>query len=99
MVDLDILPLAGELPRVGEGLDPLAVVKAPERRVGSAVGRTDGPRLGLLVILRHDHPPDTAQTVVDIVRRGIDFRGGRGGVMPLVQDLRIGVIVYVFKER
>jgi hypothetical protein len=34
LVDLDIVPLAGELPRVGAGLDGLPGVKLPERRIG-----------------------------------------------------------------
>jgi len=33
LVDLGVVPLAGELPRVGEGLDALSLVEAPERRI------------------------------------------------------------------
>ena len=95
LVDLDIVPLAGELPRVGDVLDALSLVEAPERRIGVAVGRTDDPPAGFLY--RPHHQPHTAQPVVDIVRRVIEIRINRV-VMPLTQHLRIGVNVSFFQR-
>jgi hypothetical protein len=91
LVDFGVVPLAGEFEGVVDILDALAFVEAAERDAGIRVGGIDEPRIGLLIVIRYDHQPDTAQAVMNIER---DIRNRLlkfvNRMLILTQRLRIG---------
>jgi len=93
LVDFDIVPLAGEFEGVVDSFDALACIEAAERGIRIRVGGVDRPRLCLPIIARHNHQPDAAQAVMHVEALVIDRRVCGVVMLPLGQNLRIGVKV------